>query len=192
MGWCVGGRPPIRLAVNLSNSQFHDSNLANTIACVLAETKFPAGFLDLELTETIVMTHPERSIETLQNLRALGVQLSLDDFGTGFSSLRQLQEYPLDTLKIDKSFVRDVAANERDASITRNVIAMAHSLGLRVLAEGVETQEQLDFLREHGCEEIQGYLLSHPLPPDQFLQFIAKHVATDAGRRFISFRRFAT
>ncbi len=102
-----------------------------------------------------------------------------------------MQEYLLDTLKIDKSFVRDVAANERDASITRNVIAMAHSLELRVLDEGVETQE-LAFLREHGCEEIQGYLLSHPLPPDQFLSIIAKHGVTDAGRRFISFRRFAT
>jgi diguanylate cyclase (GGDEF)-like protein/PAS domain S-box-containing protein len=191
-GWSAGGHPPIRLAVNLSDSQFHDSNLAKTVACVLADTKFPPDLLDLELTETIVIRHPERSIEMLRSLRAIGVQLSLDDFGTGFSSLRHLQEYPVNTLKIDQSFVRDIAANQRDASITRTVIAMAHNLGLRVLAEGVETQDQLDFLREHGCEEIQGFLVSRPLPLDQFLQFVAKHVATGAGRRFISFRRFAT
>lgn len=190
--WSSGGYPSIRLAVNLSNSEFHDPNLAKTITCVLDDTKFPPKFLDLELTETIVMRHPERSIEMLQNLRAIGVQLSLDDFGTGFSSLRHLQEYPVDTLKIDKSFVRDVATNQRDASITKTVISMAHNLGMRVLAEGVETQEQLDFLREHGCEEIQGFFVSHPLPSDQFLQFVAKHVATGAGRRFISFTRFAT
>ncbi len=191
-GWSADGRPPVRLAVNLSNSQFHDSNLVKTVAGVLADTKLPPELLDLELTETIMMRHPERSGEMLRNLRAIGVQLSLDDFGTGFSSLRQLREYPVDTLKIDKSFVRDVAANQRDASITRTVIAMAHNLGLRVLAEGVETQEQLDFLREHGCEEIQGFLVSQALPLDQFLQFIVKHIATDAGRRFISFQRFAT
>ena len=119
MRWCAGGQPPIRLAVNLSNSQFHDSNLANTIVCVLADTKFPPGYLDLELTETIVMKHPERSIEMLQNLRAIGVQLSLDDFGTGFSSLRHLQEYPIDTLKIDQSFIRHIPANQRDASIAQ-------------------------------------------------------------------------
>ena len=191
-GWSAGGHPPIRLAVNLSDSQFHDSNLTKTVACVLADTKFPPELLDLELTETIVIRNPERSVEMLRSLRAIGVQLSLDDFGTGFSSLRHLQEYPVDTLKIDQSFVRHIPANQRDAAITRTIIMLAHNLGLRVLAEGVETQDQLDFLREHGCEEIQGFLLSRPLPLDQFLQFVAKHVATGAGKRFISFRRFAT
>jgi EAL domain-containing protein (putative c-di-GMP-specific phosphodiesterase class I) len=106
--------------------------------------------------------------------------------------LRHLQQYPINALKIDQSFVRNIAENERDAAITRTVIAMAHSLGLRVLAEGVETQDQLDFLREHGCKEIQGFILSQPLPADQILPFVVKHNATGAGRRFTSFRRFAT
>lgn len=190
--WSVTGHPSIRLAVNLSDSQFHDTNLTNTVAGVLDETKFPAELLDLELTETIVFRNPEHTIATLQDLRTLGVHLSLDDFGTGFSSLRHLQQYPINALKIDQSFVRNIAGNERDAAITRTVIAMAHSLGLRVLAEGVETRDQLDFLREHGCEEVQGFILSQPLSSDQFLPFVVKHIATGAGRRFISFQRFAT
>ncbi len=190
--WSVAGLPSIRLAVNLSDSQFHDTHLTTTVARVLDETKCPAELLDLELTETIVFRDPEHTIATLQDLRTLGVQLSLDDFGTGFSSLRHLQQYPIHALKIDQSFVRNIVGNERDAAITRTVIAMAHSLGLRVLAEGVETRDQLDFLREHGCEEIQGFILSQPLSSDQFLPFVSKHIATGAGRRFISFQRFAT
>jgi EAL domain-containing protein (putative c-di-GMP-specific phosphodiesterase class I) len=105
--------------------------------------------------------------------------------------LRHLQQYPIKALKIDQSFVRNIVENQRDASIAQTVIALAHNLGLRVLAEGVETQDQLDFLREHGCEEIQGYIVSKPLPPDQFVPFVSKHIATGAGSRFISFRRFA-
>ncbi|MGQ0667280.1 MAG: putative bifunctional diguanylate cyclase/phosphodiesterase [Nitrospiraceae bacterium] len=191
-GWSEAGHSSIQLSVNLSDSQFHDSNLTKTVAHVLADTKFPPELLALELTETIAFRNLERSVATLQDLRAVGVQLSLDDFGTGFSSLRHLQQYPINALKIDQSFVRNIAANQRDASITQTVIAMAHNLGLRVLAEGVETQDELDFLREHGCEEVQGFLVSQPLPPDQFVPFVAKHIATGAGRRFISFRRFAT
>lgn len=190
--WLAAGHASIHLAVNLSDSQFHDTNLTTTVTQVLTETKFPPELLDLELTETIVFREPCRAIATLQGLRILGVQISLDDFGTGFSSLRHLQEYPINALKIDQSFVRNIIENERDAAITRTVIAMAHSLGLRVLAEGVETRDQLDFLREHGCEEVQGFLLSRPLSADQFLPFVAKHIATGAGRHFISFQRFAT
>lgn len=189
--WLAAGHAAIRLSVNLSDSQFHDTNLTTTVTQVLTETKFPPELLDLELTETIVFREPDRAIATLQSLRILGVQLSLDDFGTGFSSLRHLQQYPINALKIDQSFVRNIAENERDAAITQTVIAMAHSLGLRILAEGVETQEQLDFLREHGCEGIQGFILSQPLSANQFLPFVAKHIATGAGRRFTSFRRFA-
>jgi diguanylate cyclase (GGDEF)-like protein/PAS domain S-box-containing protein len=187
--WQATGRPAIRLAVNLSNSQFHDGSLAKTVAQVLADTGFPPELLDLELTETIVMRHPERSLPTLRSLRTLGVQLSLDDFGTGFSSLSHLQEYPITALKIDQSFVRNIAANQRDASITRTVIAMAHNLGLRVLAEGVETQDQLDYLREHGCEEVQGFLVSKPLPPDQFIEFLTEHRATSQRATRSSARR---
>ncbi|MEQ1848878.1 MAG: EAL domain-containing protein, partial [Nitrospira sp.] len=104
---------------------------------------------------------------------------------------RHLQQYPLNALKIDQSFIRNIVENERDAAITRMVIAMAHGLGLRTLAEGVETQEQLDFLRELGCEVVQGFILSQPLAVDLFLPFVAKHIATGAGRHFTSFRRFA-
>ena len=191
-GWSAAGHPSIQLSVNLSDSQFHDSTLTKKVAHVLADTKFPPELLDLELTETIAVRNPERSVAALQDLRAVGVQLSLDDFGTGFSSLRHLQQYPINALKIDQSFIRNIAADQRDAAITRTVIAMAHNLGLRVLAEGVETQDQLDFLREHGCEEVQGFIVSQPLPPDQFVPFVSKHIATGAGSRFISFRRFAT
>ena len=183
-GWSAGGHPPIRLAVNLSDSQFHDSNLTKTVACVLADTKFPPELLDLELTETIVIRNPERSVEMLRSLRAIGVQLSLDDFGTGFSSLRHLQEYPVDTLKIDQSFIRHIPANQRDASITRTIIMLAHNLGLRVLAEGVETQDQLDFLRENGCEEIPGFLLSRPLPSISSSNS-SPNTLRRAGKRFI-------
>lgn len=190
-GWAEAALPSIELSVNLSDSQFHDANLIRTVAQVLADTKFPPELLDLELTESIAVRDLERSVVTLQNLRAVGVQLSLDDFGTGFSSLRHLQQYPIKALKIDQSFVRNIVENQRDASIAKTVIVLAHNLGLRVLAEGVETQDQLDFLREHGCEEIQGYIVSKPLPPDQFVPFVSKHIATGAGSRFISFRRFA-
>jgi diguanylate cyclase (GGDEF)-like protein/PAS domain S-box-containing protein len=190
--WSAAGHPSIQLSVNLSDSQFHDSNLTQKVAHVLVNTKFPPELLVLEFTETIAVRNPERSVAALQDLRAVGVQLSLDDFGTGFSSLRHLQQYPINALKIDQSFVRNIAANQRDASITRTVITMAHNLGLRVIAEGVETQDQLDFLREHGCEEVQGFIVSQPLPPDQFVPFVSKHIATGAGSRFISFRRFAT
>lgn len=191
-GWSAAGYPSIQLSVNLSNSQFHDSNLTKQVAQVLADTKFPPELLVLEFTETIAVRDPERSVATLQDLRAVGVQLSLDDFGTGFSSLRHLQQYPINALKIDQSFVRNITTNQRDAAITRTVIEMTHNLGLRVIAEGVETQDQLDFLREHGCEEVQGFIVSQPLPPDQFVPFVAKYIATRAGSRFISFRRFAT
>ena len=190
-GWSAAGYPTIQLAVNLSDSQFHDCNLAKLVAEVLTDTEFPSELLDLELTETIVVRDPERSLAMLQELRAAGVKLSLDDFGTGYSSLQHLQQYPINALKIDQSFVRNIVSNQRDASITKTVIMMARNLGLRILAEGVETQDQLDFLREHGCEEVQGFIVSRPLPPDQFLQFVAKHIATGAGRQFTSFRRFA-
>ncbi len=176
--WQASGLPPIRLAVNVSNSQFHDSTLVKTAAQVLADTGLAPELLDLELSESIVMRHPERSVATLAGLRALGVQLSLDDFGTGFSSLSHLQQYPITALKIDQSFVRNIAVNPRDASIIRTVIAMAHNLELRVLAEGVETQDQLDYLGRHGCQEIQGFLVSKPLPPEQFIEFVSAHVAT--------------
>jgi diguanylate cyclase (GGDEF)-like protein/PAS domain S-box-containing protein len=191
-GWSAAGHPSIQLSVDVSDSQYNDSNLTKKVAHVLVNTKFPPELLVLEFTETIAVRNPERSVAALQDLRAVGVQLSLDDFGTGFSSLRHLQQYPINALKIDQSFVRNIAANQRDASITRTVITMAHNLGLRVIAEGVETQDQLDFLREHGCEEVQGFIVSQPLPPDQFVPFVSKHIATGAGSRFISFRRFAT
>ncbi len=189
--WLAAGHTSIQLAVNLSDSQFHDGKLTDTVANVLAETKFPSELLDFELTETIMFRSPEHAIATLQSLRTLGVELSLDDFGTGFSSLRHLQQYPLNALKIDQSFIRNIVDNERDAAITRMVIAMAHSLNLRTVAEGIETQEQLDFLRELGCEVVQGFILSQPLAVDLFLPFVAKHIATGAGRHFTSFRRFA-
>jgi diguanylate cyclase (GGDEF)-like protein len=165
--WQRAGIGNLRVAVNLSASQFAQPDFACMIAGVLDETGLDAGMLDLELTESLVMTDVERTISVLNDLRALGVRLSIDDFGTGYSSLSYLKRFPIDVLKIDRSFVKDLSRNPNDAAISKAIISMAHTLGIRVIAEGVETEEQCEFLSQNMCDEIQGYLFCAPLPASE-------------------------
>ncbi|MBC7860245.1 MAG: EAL domain-containing protein [Burkholderiaceae bacterium] len=160
--WRQAGYERLRIAVNVSARQFAQADLVESVAAVLAETGLDPDCLEIELTESMVMTDIERSIDVLHRLKALGVQLSIDDFGTGYSSLSYLRRFPIDALKIDQSFVRDVG-NPDDAAIVKAIISMAHSLGIRVIAEGVETEVQCDFLRLNMCDEVQGFLFSKGL-----------------------------
>ncbi len=162
--WHDAGFQPVRISVNLSNRQFNQEGLADSIMEVLRETRLEPQHLALELTESGFMHNEEGAIGTLRTLKEMGVHVSIDDFGTGYSSLRYLKRFPIDELKIDRSFVRDVTSDHDDAAIVGAIIAMGNSLRLRVVAEGVETPEQMNFLRERGCTVMQGYYLSRPLP----------------------------
>lgn len=166
--WRERGMPALRLAVNLSARQFNDQQLPVLIHCILVENRLPPELLELELTETLLMEDVQAANSILHKLKGLGITLSLDDFGTGYSSLAQLKRYPLDILKIDRSFVMDISAGRGGESIIRTIIELAHNLGMTAIAEGVETLEQEAFLREHGCDAIQGYLLGRPMPAEQF------------------------
>jgi EAL domain-containing protein (putative c-di-GMP-specific phosphodiesterase class I) len=161
------GLEDFRIAVNLSARQFAQPDLVQSIAHVLRNSGLAPARLEIELTEGLVMTDVENAIDTLHELKSLGVQLSIDDFGTGYSSLSYLQRFPIDVLKIDQSFVRDITGSSDDATIVHTIISMAHNLHLRVIAEGVETEAQLAYLRKHECDEMQGYYFSHPLPIQQ-------------------------
>jgi EAL domain-containing protein (putative c-di-GMP-specific phosphodiesterase class I) len=176
------------MSVNVSAVQLLRSDLAQTVQQVLRETGVPAAQLELELTESVLMANAEYATERLQTFRRLGVSIAVDDFGTGYSSLAYLRRLPITTLKIDKAFIDDLGhpGDNEDAAITTTVIAMAHSLGLRVVAEGVETQAQQRFLLQHGCDMVQGYLLSRPLNAADCLRFLQawphKHPATATAR----------
>jgi EAL domain-containing protein (putative c-di-GMP-specific phosphodiesterase class I) len=172
--WQDQGLPRLRVAVNLSPRQFAHESLLQDVARVLHETGLDAAWLELEITESMVMRDPEHAVTLLHDLKAMGIHLSIDDFGTGYSSLSYLKRFPLDSVKIDRSFIKDLPGDGDDAGITQAIIAVAHSLRLGVIAEGVETAEQLDFLRTNGCDEMQGYLFSRPLPAEQFLALIIR------------------
>jgi EAL domain-containing protein (putative c-di-GMP-specific phosphodiesterase class I) len=172
--WQDAGLPHLRVAVNLSAYQFRQRDLPEFIAQVLQEERLLPSCLELEVTESVVMHNPADAARILERLHGQGIHISVDDFGTGYSSLSYLKQFRLDTLKIDRSFVRDISSDADDAAIVRSVIALAHSLRLKVIAEGVETDEQLDFLRELGCDEYQGYLRSKPLPAAQFEELLRK------------------
>ncbi len=170
--WIDGGLPEMVLAVNLSAVQFRQPRLVNTVTDVLRDTGLPAHCLELELTESVAMHDPVSAIATMDALHQQGIRMSVDDFGTGYSSLNYLKRFKVYKLKIDQSFVRDVPADPEDASIVSAIIKMAQSLGLTTIAEGVETAEQQHFLQEQGCDEIQGYLFSRPLPPQELERFL--------------------
>jgi diguanylate cyclase (GGDEF)-like protein/PAS domain S-box-containing protein len=169
--WLRAGLKPVPVAVNLSARQFLQPALGASILRILQEHQVDPTLIELEITETSLMSDPQEAARTLEYLKSIGVALSIDDFGTGYSSLSYLKRFALDALKIDRSFVRDITADANDAAITLAVISMAHSLGLKVVAEGVETREQLAFLARHGCDLIQGYLLARPLPAEQCVRF---------------------
>lgn len=161
--WQVSGFAPQRISVNLSARQFKQTNLVARITQILAETNLSPEFLELEVTESLLMEDVQRTITTLQQLKHLGILLSLDDFGTGYSSMNYLQQFPIDTLKIDRSFVAHITDREDDAALTRAIIALAKSLELSVTAEGVETSEQLRYLQAQGCHEVQGFYCGRPV-----------------------------
>jgi diguanylate cyclase (GGDEF)-like protein/PAS domain S-box-containing protein len=182
--WRSQGLDLSLLSVNISARQFRSPNLVDQIAGALSESGLPGGCLDLEITESLMMEDVQEFIARLRTLKELGVQLSVDDFGTGYSSLNYLKQFPVDRLKIDRSFVCDIATDPGDAAIVQAVIQLGHVLGLAVTAEGVETGEQLAFLRRHGCDEGQGYYFSKPLKPAQFEQLLrAQGTADEAAPR---------
>ncbi len=164
-----------KISVNLSARQFADGQLGERIASILADTGIAPACLELELTESILMSDVSQAMQILQGLKRLGLAIAVDDFGTGYSSLNYLKQFPIDVLKIDRSFVDGLPHGEQDAQIARAIIAMAHSLNLMVIAEGVESHEQLEFLREHGCDEVQGFLFGRPVPADQFAALFASN-----------------
>ena len=171
--WQLSGLPRLPVAVNLSAIQFNRRNMADAVAAILAETGLRAADLELEFTESAVMQDTREVTNIIRRLDELGVQLALDDFGTGYSSLSYLRRFHLDKIKIDQSFVRDISVDPDDAAITAAIIGMARNLKVNVVAEGVETREQFEFLRSHGCDAIQGYYFSKPLPADAFAAFLA-------------------
>ncbi len=177
--WRERGLGPIHVAVNLSARQFADPRLHESILDALEDAGLPGEFLELELTESMVMRHPEQAVRWLAAIKRTGVRLSIDDFGTGYSSLAYLNRFPIDTVKIDRSFIRNVPDSHSDTQITSAVIALGHSLGLSVIAEGAEMQKQIDFLRQEGCDEVQGYFYSRPIPADDVESFLGRVAESD-------------
>ncbi|MFN3438730.1 MAG: putative bifunctional diguanylate cyclase/phosphodiesterase [Acidovorax sp.] len=175
--WRAAGLPDLTLAVNVSPRQFHLTDLAGCAAAALAESGFPAELLELEITESALAERTDEARLVLMRLQALGLRIAVDDFGTGYSSLAQLKRFPIDVLKIDQGFIRDIPQSEDDMAISAAIIAMGHSMGMSVLAEGVETEGQLAFLRARGCDTYQGYLCSRPVPADDFAALLGARAA---------------
>ncbi|MGZ8474934.1 MAG: putative bifunctional diguanylate cyclase/phosphodiesterase [Candidatus Limnocylindria bacterium] len=171
--WSDAGLEPIRIAVNVSAVEFQDDGFLAELVHILAETGLDPSRLEIELTESVLMKRVDATAGILQSLRERGVRVAVDDFGTGYSSLSYLRKFPVDALKIDQSFIRQITAEGRDTTLVTAVINMARSLKLRVIAEGVETGEELDFIRAHECDEAQGYLFSHPVPAPEFAALLA-------------------
>jgi diguanylate cyclase (GGDEF)-like protein len=174
--WQERGLPPVQVAVNLSTRQLNSPTLLADIAAVLQASRLDATLLELEITESAMMKNPEYAATLLQQVRALGVGLAIDDFGTGYSSLSYLKRFPLSTVKIDRSFVHDLSQDEDAQALTDGIITLAHGLRMKVVAEGVETADQLDALKSRGCDEIQGYWLCKPLPAEEVCKFMARHL----------------
>lgn len=172
--WLSQGLPPLRVAVNISGRQIDGYETVYTVARILEETDMNPSLLDLEVTESTLMQDKEEAVEILKGLKRFGLQVSIDDFGTGYSSLSHLKRFPVDKLKIDQSFVRNVTTDPDDEAIVNAIIAVGHSLKLKVMAEGVETKEHLEFLKRQGCDQIQGYYVSRPMPADAFAKFISE------------------
>jgi EAL domain-containing protein (putative c-di-GMP-specific phosphodiesterase class I) len=172
--WRAAGLGPLRVAVNLSPIQFRRQQVGDLVRDVLDDSGFPPDLLDLELTEGILIDYDEKVSEQMHLLRSLGVSLSVDDFGTGYSSLNYIRNFPLHRLKIDRSFVKDLANDPRALAIVRTIIDLGHILNLKVVAEGVEEEAQLETLRAEGCDEVQGYYFSPPVPAEVFARWLAE------------------
>jgi len=169
---------PLTVSVNLSARQFEDKHLLREIERALAESSLKPNCLELEITESMVMRDTQSSKKILDGIKSMGIRLAIDDFGTGYSSLASIKRFPFDCIKIDRSFIKDIPQDPDDVAITQAIIAMAHSLRLKVIAEGVETQEQLDFLTEHGCHEFQGYFFRKPQPAEDFSKLLRDNAGT--------------
>ncbi|BFM47917.1 EAL domain-containing protein [Marinomonas sp. THO17] len=177
--WRQQGHPPIRLSVNLSSRQFMQADLVDMVKAILEETGVDPEYLELELTESMLMTDAQQSIEKLHNFRKLGLTLSIDDFGTGYSSLSYLKKFPIQTLKIDRSFIHDIGIDSDNDAIVKATIAMAKSLNLKVIAEGVENRSQVSALDGYQCQEVQGFLYSKPLPSNDFMNYLQEQVKVE-------------
>jgi diguanylate cyclase (GGDEF)-like protein/PAS domain S-box-containing protein len=175
VAWQRQGLPPVCMAVNLSLRQLMDDNLSEDIKAVLVDSGMAPNLLELEITESMIMQNPARMIAVLTNIKKLGVRLAIDDFGTGYSSLAQIKHFPIDTLKVDRSFIRNLPQDSENQAITQAIITMGKNLSLTVVAEGVETQEQKDFLRDLICDEMQGFYFSKPVAPDKFAALLRKN-----------------
>lgn len=182
VAWQGAGLPPVCMSVNLSPRQFADENLLRDLDDTLRETGMDPALLELEITESMVMGNIEQAIEQLRAIKERGVRLAIDDFGTGYSSLSQIKRFPIDTLKVDRSFIRDLASDAEDQEITKAIISMGRTLSLSVVAEGVETRQQHGFLRSHACDEMQGYYFSKPVVPDRFAELLRQHVIAPVKR----------
>ncbi len=172
--WQNLGYRPISVAVNLSPKQFRHQDLSQLIATVLSETGLEAKYLELEITETAVMDNVEAAVSKLHEIHKMGVSIAVDDFGTGYTSISYLKQFPINVIKIDQSFVKGIPQNQDDVAITSAVIALAHNLGIKVVAEGVETAEQLQCLADHQCDWVQGYFLSKPLSEKKMIKQLAE------------------
>ncbi len=177
--WQDQGLPHLCMAVNLSARQFASEDLPADVASTLKETGLDPAFLELEITESMIMHNVDKAVQVLVKLKDMGVRLAIDDFGTGYSSLSNLKRFPLDTIKVDRTFIGDIPSDTEDMAITSAIIAMGRSLGLTIVAEGVETEEQLDFLREHACDEYQGYYFSKPIDGRDFTELLRTHARDD-------------
>jgi EAL domain-containing protein (putative c-di-GMP-specific phosphodiesterase class I) len=177
VAWQQAGFAPVRVSVNVASQQLTESDLAATVRHVLDTTGMPGERLELEITESSLMSDAEATTEMLWNLKKTGLTVSVDDFGTGYSSMSYLKRFPLDALKIDQSFIQDLTVDANDAAITKAVIALAKALDLSTIAEGVEEEEQLEFLVEQGCDLIQGFLISRPMPVEKIDPFLFRSIA---------------
>jgi diguanylate cyclase (GGDEF)-like protein/PAS domain S-box-containing protein len=181
VAWQKQGLAPICIAVNLSVRQFSDANLLEDIARIVSETGMDPGLLELEITEGMVVQDQKQAVAVLTAIKAMGIRLAIDDFGTGYSSLGQLKNFPIDTLKVDRSFIQDLATDSEDKAITKAIIAMGRTLNLTVVAEGVETEDQKNFLREHACDQMQGFYFSRPISGDAFGDLLRDHMPDPVG-----------
>ena len=170
--WQDAGLPPMAVSVNVSARQFRERDLVSRVASALKDSGLEARYLELELTESLIMQDVELAVATMKDLQGLGIQLSIDDFGTGYSSLSALKTFPVTRLKIDKSFIDGILADENDKAVAGAVISLGQTLNLRVIAEGVETDAQAAFLRNINCDEMQGYLFSKPLPAQEIEELL--------------------
>ncbi len=172
--WQQNGLHPIPVSVNLSFKQFQQKNLISKISSILKDTGLSSQYLQIEITESMAMQNPEYTLKALHSLKSMGIKIALDDFGTGYSSLSYLKRFPIDKLKIDKSFIKDIGINKEDSEIVKIIISLAHKLNIATIAEGVETEEHLNFLRGENCDEIQGYLLGKPMPLASFKEMLKR------------------